>query len=59
MSLKIISWNVRGLNDGSKRLMVRHLLKQWKADLVCLQETKLQSLSRSVVRSLWGGHHVN
>ena len=57
--MKIVSWNVRGLNDGSKRLMVRHLLKQWKADLVCLQETKLQSLSRGLIRSLWGGHHVD
>jgi hypothetical protein len=59
MSMRIISWNVRGLNDGNKRLQVRHLLKQWKADLVCLQETKLQSLSRSLIGSLWGGHHVD
>ena len=57
--MQIVSWNVRGLNDGSKRLMVRHLLKQWKVDLVCLQETKLQSLSRGLIRSLWGGHHVD
>ena len=45
MSIRIVFWNVRGLNDGSKRLTVRHLLKQWKADLVCLQETKLQSMT--------------
>ena len=57
--MQIVSWNERGLNNGSKRLMVRHILKQWKADLVCLQETKLQSLSRGLVRSLWGGHHVD
>jgi hypothetical protein len=50
---------VRGLNDGSKRLTMRNLIRQWKADLVCLQETKLQSMSRSVIRSLWGGHHVD
>uniref|UniRef100_A0A2N9J9F5 Reverse transcriptase domain-containing protein n=1 Tax=Fagus sylvatica TaxID=28930 RepID=A0A2N9J9F5_FAGSY len=59
MSIRLVSWNVRGLNEGSKRLTVRNLLRQWKADLVCLQETKLQSMSRSLIRSLWGGHHVD
>lgn len=34
--MKIVSWDVRGLNDRSKRLMVRHLLEQWEADLVLL-----------------------
>jgi exonuclease III len=57
--MKIISWNVQGLNDGSRRLMVRYLLKQWKANLVCLQETKFQNLSRGVIRSLWGGPYVD
>lgn len=27
-------------------------------DLVCLQETKMEVISRAVVSSLWGGHHV-
>ena len=57
--MKIVSWNVQGLNDGSRRLMVRYLLKQWKANLVCLQETKFQNLSRGVIRSLWGGPYVD
>ena len=35
MNLKIVPWNVRGLNDGSKSLRVRNLIKHWKADLVC------------------------
>ena len=42
MNLKLLSWNVRGLNDFSKRLRVKNLHKQWKADLVCLQEMKLR-----------------
>jgi hypothetical protein len=36
MNLKIISWNVRGLNVRDKRLQVRHMLKLWNADIVCL-----------------------
>jgi exonuclease III len=41
MKPSIISWNVRGLNEIGKRMKVRNLLRQWKVDIVCLQETKL------------------
>lgn len=58
MMPKLISWNVRGLNEVSKRLGVRHLLRGWGANLVCLQETKMEFISRAVIRSLWGGNHV-
>jgi endonuclease/exonuclease/phosphatase family metal-dependent hydrolase len=56
---KFLSWNVRGLNEGDKRLKVRNLLRQWKADIICLQETKLDFVSNSLVRSLWGCHFVD
>jgi exonuclease III len=59
MNLKIISWNVRGLNDSDKRLRVRNLLRLWKADLICLQETKLGHFDRKMIRSLWGSPHVD
>jgi hypothetical protein len=59
MNLKIISWNVRGLNVQDKRLQVRHMLKLWNADIVCLQETKLDFIDRRVIWSLWGIHHVD
>ena len=44
MSVKLLSWNVRGLNRFDKRLQIRNLLRMWKADMVCLQETKLSGL---------------
>jgi len=56
MKLKIFSSNVKGLNEC---LGVKNLLKEWKVDIVCFQETKLEVMSRSVVHSLWGCHHVN
>jgi len=59
MKPKILSWNVRGLNEGGKRLKVRNLIRQWKADIICLQETKLEFISNSLVRSLWGCHFVD
>jgi exonuclease III len=58
MKPKIISWNVRSLNDKEKRLGIRGLLREWKANIVCLQETKMDVITREVVRSLWGCHHV-
>ena len=54
MKLKMISWNVRGLNDHQKRLVVRNLLREWKCDIVCLQETKLVGINRQLVCSKWG-----
>jgi hypothetical protein len=56
---KLLSWNVRGLNEGGKRLRVRSILRQWKADIICLQETKMECISSSLVRSLWGCQHVD
>jgi hypothetical protein len=45
---------VRELNEGTKCLKVKDLLRNWKVDFVCLQETKLDAMSRSTVRKLWG-----
>jgi hypothetical protein len=49
---------VRGLNEGDKCLRMRNLLREWKVDIVSLQETKLEVISCSFVHSLWGCHHV-
>ena len=46
MKIKMISWNVRGLNDPRKRLVVKNLLREWKCDVVCLQEMKIASMNR-------------
>lgn len=54
MTLRLLSWNVRGLNNPRKREVCKNLLKERWCDIVCLQETKLSSLNSAVVRSLWG-----
>ena len=63
MNLKIISWNVSGLNDRDKRLRVRNLVRKWGPDVICLQETKMELITRAVIRSLClgggGGEHVD
>ena len=53
MSLRLLSWNVRRLNNPQKRDICKNLLKEWKCDIVCFQETKLSSLDSPVVQSLW------
>ena len=50
-----MSWNVRGANDREKRKLIKDVIKTQKADLVCLQETKLQEMTSAIVRSLGVG----
>ena len=59
MNLRIVSWNVRGLNEQDKRLWVKNLIRKWKADIVCLQETKMELINRGTICSLWGDQHVD
>ena len=59
MKLKMVSWNVRGLNDSQKHLVVRNLLHEWKCDVVCLQEIKLAGIDRQLVCSSWGCLYVD
>jgi hypothetical protein len=59
MQPKIISWNVRGMNEYEKRIKIRRRLREWKADIVCLQETKMEVINAEVVRSVWGCVHVD
>lgn len=59
MKPKLLSWSVRGLIEGEKRLRVRNLVKEWKAVVIRLQETKMELMSYSIVHSLWGCSHVD
>ncbi|KAG6652146.1 hypothetical protein CIPAW_06G163500 [Carya illinoinensis] len=34
------------------------MLRQWKAEIICFQETKLKVVSQSVVHSLWSCNYV-
>ncbi len=36
MSIRILSWNVRGINNPQKRSVIKNLLRDWKCDVVCL-----------------------
>jgi exonuclease III len=54
MKLRILSWNVRRLNNPCKREVIKNLLCDWKGDVVCLQDSKLDVVDQRMIRSLWG-----
>jgi len=47
------------MDELKQRMKIRRLLREWKADIVCLHETKMEVISREVVRSVWGCIHVD
>jgi exonuclease III len=51
--IKIITWNVRGINDKSKRSLIRNFIKSENPDIVCLQETKLSLLPENIYRQIF------
>ena len=59
MKIKILSWNVRGADAPNKRKVIKNFLRSYRADLVCLQETKVQEMTIDLVRNLGVGHHLN
>ena len=59
MTLKIMSWNVRGVNNRDKRKVLKAFIRSKKVDIVCLQEAKIQNMSVGMVRSRGVGRFLN
>lgn len=53
--LNIISWNVKGLGNPSKRKKILSVLKEDKADVVFLQETYLSDNEHNTLKTEWVG----
>ena len=58
ISMKILSWNVRGLGRDDRRRRVKEFLRQKNVDMVLLQETKKSNIDDNVIRSLWPSDSV-
>lgn len=54
ISIKIISWNVRGLNYPIKRGNVKWVIRRFSYDVAILLESKLQEISRHITLSHGG-----
>lgn len=59
MKLRLISRNVRGMNNSRNIMWYETCLRTWKRDVVCLQETNLDVLDRQMVSSLWSCSYVD
>ena len=42
-----------------KRSQIKNVLKLWKGEVICLQETKLETISRATVGSLWSNRFTD
>ena len=59
LMFKLLSWNVRGINDKEKRLLIKNVLRDWRCNLVCFQETKLDEVQLSDIRSIEGNQSMD
>lgn len=48
----LLSWNVRGLNNPARQESVKQVIQVHKPLLLCLQETKLNDITRSLVANI-------
>ncbi|KAM3368793.1 hypothetical protein ACQJBY_016988 [Aegilops geniculata] len=53
-NFKAVFWNVRGLNSGANRTAVRSVITAAAPSIVCLQETKLATVTDSIVLDMLG-----
>jgi exonuclease III len=56
----MMTWNVRGLNNPTRYEEVKQVVNTIRPDIICLQETKLQEINTSSIRSiLWAEFEQN
>jgi exonuclease III len=53
-NLKLLNWNVRGLNCAARREAVKIMIQQAQPNVVCLQETKLDVIDRFLALEFLG-----
>ena len=58
MKLRVLSWNVRGMRDPDKRMVIKSMVRKHKPDLVCLQETKMKEMFDRVAKSVGIGRNL-
>lgn len=52
MKFFVLSWNVRDLGRGDKRLMVKDVVRLSKAEVVLLQETKVRRMDKGMLHQV-------
>jgi exonuclease III len=52
--MKIISYNIRGLGGLAKKNEIQKLIQRQRPVVICIQETKMEVIERSLCNWLWG-----
>ena len=50
--MKLLSWNVRGMNSVSKRVVLKGMVQSFKGECLFLQETKMEIIEIQIIRSI-------
>lgn len=53
ISMKIITFNIRGLGGLVKKKEMQKVVREQKPDLLCVQETKMGVVDRLICAQLW------
>lgn len=53
VSMKICSYNIRGLGGRAKKKEIQQLVRTQRLDVLGIQETKTENLSRTIGMGLW------
>lgn len=59
MKLKIICWNVRGMNDKEKRRIIDLLIRKWNTDIMCLTKTKMNKIDLPCIKQVGGSRWID
>jgi exonuclease III len=51
---KILTWNVRGMNNVARQEDIKQVVNMFKPDIVCIQETKIALITPAIIRSTLG-----
>jgi exonuclease III len=52
--MKVLSWNIRGINAPSKNMILRKRINQYNSSIVMLQETKCDRETMIIIaRKVW------
>ena len=55
-TMRITSWNARGLNAPSKKILIKQYLKNFNSEIILIQETKLshsEGCKLSTMLGIW------
>ena len=56
--MRILTWNIRGLGDKTKRMAIKRFLKKLNPYIVLLQESKKDGFDRSFIKSIWSSKEI-